>query len=516
MQRVRKSELQDIHVKHPDHTSEESPAAEQRPQADAARARLQLVASPAPLAPATPHTTASRVALGIGEAISIFLAAVVSDAAYHAIILGTPGQPLVFTAVGLLTAALFASGMNAVEANQRLRDPQSTAALRDVTFVWLAVILAVTFFAFSVKAADVLSRGAMLSFMALGYIGLIAVRTTLPAVLARNFSAARLNGDQQIVVGAENDESTNALLRELVLAGYPSPQFVAVRADCSPQEWPNELRRALDKVMAKAHAADRGEICIAGSVFSERRLADILAGLQIIPRAVRIVPSPVIEQLLRYPVRGIGTLNAIELQRAPMNTAQLTMKRAIDIGASILILTAILPLLGLIAVAIRIDSRGPILFRQRRLGLRGQAFDIFKFRTMTVTENGDVINQAQKNDARVTRVGYWLRRLSLDEFPQLLNVIRGEMSLVGPRPHALAHDRYYGTLIENYEVRQHVKPGMTGWAQVNGLRGETKALEQMRRRVEFDVWYAKNASVALDIKIILLTFIEVLRQRNAH
>jgi undecaprenyl-phosphate galactose phosphotransferase/putative colanic acid biosynthesis UDP-glucose lipid carrier transferase len=135
---------------------------------------------------------------------------------------------------------------------------------------------------------------------------------------------------------------------------------------------------------------------------------------------------------------------------------------------------------------------------------------------MTVTENGAEVRQAQANDQRVTRVGRWLRKTSVDELPQLLNVIRGEMSLVGPRPHAVAHDEYYPTLIDNYEIRQHVKPGITGWAQVNGLRGETSSNDLMRRRVEADIWYAKNASILLDLRILLLTVVEVLRQRNAY
>ena len=135
---------------------------------------------------------------------------------------------------------------------------------------------------------------------------------------------------------------------------------------------------------------------------------------------------------------------------------------------------------------------------------------------MNVAENGSEVRQASANDSRVTRVGRWLRRSSIDELPQLLNVIRGEMSLVGPRPHAVAHDVHYAKLIENYEIRQHVKPGITGWAQVNGLRGETADPELMRRRVEHDIWYARNAGLLLDMRILLLTVLEVFRQRNAH
>jgi lipopolysaccharide/colanic/teichoic acid biosynthesis glycosyltransferase len=157
-----------------------------------------------------------------------------------------------------------------------------------------------------------------------------------------------------------------------------------------------------------------------------------------------------------------------------------------------------------------------VLFCQTRRGLAGRPFTIVKFRTMSVLENGASVVQATQNDPRVTRAGRTLRKASLDELPQLLNVIKGEMSLVGPRPHALAHDDYYGELIEDYALRQRVKPGITGWAQIHGLRGETPTLESMRRRVLLDVWYARKADLVLDLEILLRTPFEVLRQRNAH
>jgi exopolysaccharide biosynthesis polyprenyl glycosylphosphotransferase len=191
-------------------------------------------------------------------------------------------------------------------------------------------------------------------------------------------------------------------------------------------------------------------------------------------------------------------------------------KRLLDllIAVPTLILTA--PLLLAVALLIRLDSAGPIVFRQTRLGLRGRPFGILKFRTMNVVEDGEHVVQAARNDARITRAGAFLRAASLDELPQLLNVIKGEMSLVGPRPHATAHDALYATLIPGYELRQSVKPGITGWAQVNGLRGGTPTLDLMRRRVEFDIWYADHASLALDVRILFRTPVEILRRRNAY
>lgn len=191
-------------------------------------------------------------------------------------------------------------------------------------------------------------------------------------------------------------------------------------------------------------------------------------------------------------------------------------KRGLDLGIAIPLLLLLTPFLAAIAFWVWLDSPGPALFRQRRLGLHGRPFQIFKFRTMTVLEDGDHIVQAHRNDARVTRVGAFLRKTSLDELPQLINVIRGEMSLVGPRPHALAHDRLYATVIRDYQQRQQVKPGITGWAQVNGFRGETPTVEAMMRRVEHDVWYANHHSITLDFRILLRTARVVLEQKSAY
>jgi putative colanic acid biosynthesis UDP-glucose lipid carrier transferase len=195
---------------------------------------------------------------------------------------------------------------------------------------------------------------------------------------------------------------------------------------------------------------------------------------------------------------------------------QNALKRALDLAIAIPALLLLSPLLLVLALIVRLDAGGPVLFRQTRLGKDGKPFDIFKFRTMTVLENGDTVVQAKVDDVRVTASGKWLRASSLDELPQLLNIIAGDMSLVGPRPHARAHDVHYAGLIANYTLRQTVKPGLTGWAQVNGHRGETPTLDTMRARVDFDIWYAKNAGVLLDLTILARTPFEVLRARNAH
>ena len=215
-------------------------------------------------------------------------------------------------------------------------------------------------------------------------------------------------------------------------------------------------------------------------------------------------------------VLPIADTNVLELRPAQVEGFELSVKRAIDIVFASIALILLIPLLALVAIAIKLDSPGPVFFRQTRHGLNGKPFSILKFRTMSVLEDGDSVKQAARFDKRVTRVGLWLRRTRIDELPQLINVLRAEMSIVGPRPHAVAHDNYYDQVIPNYRFRQRMKPGITGYAQVKGFRGETPTVAAMQRRVELDLWYVGNWSVYLDFAIMARTVIEVLRGHNAY
>jgi putative colanic acid biosynthesis UDP-glucose lipid carrier transferase len=233
------------------------------------------------------------------------------------------------------------------------------------------------------------------------------------------------------------------------------------------------------------------------------------------PLPLFFLPDDTVADVLAHPQVTLDDAFAFELQREPLSSRERVLKRAMDIVISSFGLLVSCPLLLIAAILIRLDSPGPFLFRQVRKGFNGQPFRILKFRTMSVMEDGTVVTQATRKDARVTRIGSWLRRTSFDELPQLLNVLFGDMSIVGPRPHALAHDNEYTDLIAKYSRRHHVKPGITGWAQVNGFRGETPELTLMQRRVELDLWYIANWSLVLDFWIIVRTCFELLRARNA-
>jgi Undecaprenyl-phosphate glucose phosphotransferase len=238
--------------------------------------------------------------------------------------------------------------------------------------------------------------------------------------------------------------------------------------------------------------------------------------IKILPVTGRLLPDRQVRSLSQFATSARQRVLAIEIQRAPLSGGQRFVKRSIDIVVSCLALVFLLPIMALTAVAIKRDSPGPVIFRQFRKGFNGRQFVILKFRTMTVQENGPSVSQATGDDPRVTSIGRLLRSASIDELPQLLNVLKGDMSLIGPRPHALAHDDYFQNVLSDYAYRRHVKPGITGWAQCNGARGATPSIEHISERVKLDLWYINNWSLWLDFQILIKTFFEVLRKRNAY
>ena len=204
-------------------------------------------------------------------------------------------------------------------------------------------------------------------------------------------------------------------------------------------------------------------------------------------------------------------VSPVAMHNAPLTRTEMLAKRACDVALALFILVLLSPLMFLVSLVIKLDSAGPIIFKQRRTGFNGQEFTIFKFRSMSVLEDGRQLAQARRNEPRITRVGRMLRQSSIDELPQLINVIRGEMSLVGPRPHAGAHDDQYRASMASYALRHHVKPGITGWAQINGRRGETPLIQDMEKRIALDLWYIDNWSLKLDFEIIWRSCFEVMQ-----
>ena len=249
---------------------------------------------------------------------------------------------------------------------------------------------------------------------------------------------------------------------------------------------------------------------------SQPRIKKLMDELPDTTTSVYFLPDIYIFDLMQAHVDKVGDVPVVSMVESPFTGLDGAVKSIFDFVVALLILILLLPVMLCIALAVKITSPGPVIFKQRRYGLNGDDIIVYKFRSMTVSEDGAEVKQAKKNDQRVTKIGAFLRRTSLDELPQFINVLQGRMSIVGPRPHAVAHNEFYRKLIRGYMLRHKAKPGITGWAQVNGFRGETEVLEKMQGRVELDLHYLQNWSVLLDLYIIARTVWVVLRKDNAY
>jgi putative colanic acid biosysnthesis UDP-glucose lipid carrier transferase len=272
----------------------------------------------------------------------------------------------------------------------------------------------------------------------------------------------------------------------------------------------------IDTLVESAKSGDVQVVFISLPMRAEKRIRSLIQALADTTASVYIVPDLFVFQMLNSRWTDIQGLPVVSVSENPLYGVDGILKRGVDIALGTLgIILLSLPMLT-IAAAVKLTSRGPILFRQKRYGLDGKEILVWKFRSMNVMEDGDKVVQATKNDQRLTPIGGFMRRTSLDELPQIFNVISGKMSLVGPRPHANSHNEFYRSQIEGYMLRHKVKPGITGLAQVNGCRGETETLDKMEKRVFFDHQYIREWSIWLDLKIILQTFTVVFSKQNAY
>lgn len=282
---------------------------------------------------------------------------------------------------------------------------------------------------------------------------------------------------------------------------------------------PDDLNHRLGNISELIQHARSGRISkvfITLPMRAERRIRDVLDGLSDTTASVYVVPDFFVFELLHSRWTDIQGIPAVSIFENPFYGVDGMLKRICDLSLASLAVVLLSPLMAVIAVLVKLSSPGPVLFKQRRYGLDGREIQVWKFRSMTVCENGSEVRQATRGDARVTRLGAILRRTSLDELPQLFNVLGGSMSLVGPRPHATAHNEEYRRKIAGYMLRHKVKPGITGLAQVSGWRGETETLEKMRGRIECDHRYIRDWSVWLDLQILIRTITVVLSRQNAY
>ncbi|MDA9520102.1 glycosyl transferase [Bradyrhizobium sp. CCBAU 11434] len=409
---------------------------------------------------------------------------------------------------GLIVGVLFVSIAYSQGVYDTHRALRLVWQLRKTVAIWAASLMILAVSAFLLKSTDNLSRGTVIIFAGVGGVGLMSLRFAWQVALGSSLAKGRLVDRKVALLSLKPLDFTSNRFKDLRKNGFDVVRHYLIGADGSDDGW----KRAIRDIIRQSRSADVDEYLLAIDWNELPMLRKLGPYLRAMPQPIRLLPDDPIADLVARPFVPVSGTVAIEIQRPPLSIFERLQKRCLDVGVALFALVLLTPLVLTVAILIKLDSPGAIIFRQSRRGFNGKPFEIWKFRTMSVCENGDTIRQATRRDARITRIGRFLRMTSIDELPQLWNVLRGDMSLVGPRPHAVAHDNYYDELISKYVYRHHMKPGLTGWAQVNGFRGETPTIDLMEKRVEYDVWYVGNWSIWLDLKIMARTASAVLFQ----
>lgn len=387
-----------------------------------------------------------------------------------------------------------------------------------VSIAWLVSSVFLLTFLWAFKASEDFSRLWLASWFLFGWLLTLIWRGLAYQLLIR-LRAKGYDQKRVVIVGAGHlGQRLTSALKEHKTAGF---EVLAVFDD-NEHLWSSQISGVtvlpLEQLISwiSSHTVD--EIWFALPLRAEARLHQLLQSLQNTTVNLRYVPNLSSLRLLNHAPREVLGFSILDLSVSPMSELGNRMIKWLEdkLLASVILLL-ISPLMLLIALGIKLTSAGPIFYKQKRHGWNGQVFEIYKFRSMVVhSEPNGSLTQAKRGDARITPFGHLLRRTSLDELPQFFNVIKGDMSIVGPRPHALVHNDHYGELIEGYMRRHKMKPGITGWAQVHGFRGETDTIDKMQNRVEHDLWYIEHWSLWLDLKIILLTLINGFINKNAR
>jgi putative colanic acid biosysnthesis UDP-glucose lipid carrier transferase len=395
------------------------------------------------------------------------------------------------------------------------RNGKLLAYVRDTLVGWLIIVGILLFLGYATQLSYRYSEHVILIWFIVTPIALITSHLAMRAIA----NSLRKGGEARsvVIVGA-ND--TGLSLAERILE-FPY-LLMEVRGYFDDRD---ESRSSASNMPllggvsdVAAYVRERGiqMIFISLPMAQQPRIRKLLDDLHDTTASIYFLPDVYIFDLMQARFDNVGGVPVVAICESPFYGVDSVVKNISDYVLAFLIFILLSPFMLCIALAVKLTSPGPAVFKQRRYGLNGEEIIVYKFRSMTVAEDGANIVQAKKNDQRLTRIGAFLRRTSLDELPQFINVLQGRMSLVGPRPHAVAHNELYRKLIKGYMLRHKVKPGITGWAQVNGLRGETEDLEKMQARIEFDLHYLQNWSIWLDLWILMRTVWVVLRRDNAY
>ncbi|SEG44982.1 putative colanic acid biosysnthesis UDP-glucose lipid carrier transferase [Billgrantia desiderata] len=409
----------------------------------------------------------------------------------------------------LAIAALVTLACSMNGAYQHWRSFSFPQVLMHLLVVWLGVALVVMSFLFLAHVADRYSR-LWVGFTLLGsFLLSVAARVLAYQIVKALYRQGRLRRGVFLVGPQGHVLDVGKDMRRYASEGFSIAGVHRLR-DTLDEE-------ALEALVSRVERSGAREVWICIPLERGHEAQRIFRALQQLMMDVRLMPGLKDMRLLNHRASQVAGRYALDLSVSPMAGLAPVIKRLEDIVLGALIGVLILPVCLVLAVIVKLSSPGPVLFKQYRTGINGKRFKVYKFRSMEMHDEPEgQVTQAKRDDKRVTKVGAFMRRTSLDELPQFYNVLQGRMSIVGPRPHALSHNDHYRELVESYMRRHKVKPGITGWAQVNGLRGETDTLEKMEQRVEHDLWYIDNWSLGLDLKIIFLTIFKGFSGSNAY
>lgn len=475
----------------------------------------------APLSPAEERFSGWRPWIGVTtaaiDAAVVLLVVAAVTVAYHLAVYHSLGDPRTGTELALMLASIFVF-TNLLRGRYQLANYLSTRRQAASAFAaWNITLVAFIAIVFMAKIVDQYSRAVVLVTYLAGVPVIGLARSAVVRAVSLASKTGRLTAERVFIICREPEVMSFVSRHQPWNMGFAIVDVAFLRSNDARRinDPAAALKADLTSAAARCRQLRPDAVFIAVPWADQETIDACVDAFMNLPVAIHLTPERIMDRFDNPHIVRIGSLASLRLTRPALNPVEIIAKRGFDLVAASLILIVTLPLLLLVALLIRLDSPGPVLFLQRRYGFNQQAFRIVKFRTMTTSDDGDVILQARRNDPRITRIGRFLRRYNLDELPQLLNVIAGQMSLVGPRPHALAHDHEFQRKIALYARRHNVKPGITGWAQVNGFRGETDTDEKMARRIACDHWYIDNWSLWLDLAILLRTVFSAKAYRNA-
>jgi len=454
-------------------------------------------------------------ALALGEGATASLVMLLPALAYHLLMRASLAEvPYgLYFAYSTLVGAVYA-GLSFLTAGKFLsRTTPNQSIISDAALSWTAAFAVALFAAFLLGLADELSRVSLTASYVIGIPALLVTRNAAYAALSGRIRAGRLQYQKVVVVGDRTDVVRFLLNGHLWKAGYQLAGTLYLEDIRDGQGRIDEPALVEFAQRWLTHGAEN--LVLVGGIGDVDRLERLSAALKRFAINAICAPATDNSSFKFLDVVPIGPNNAVRFLRKPMGDGAVFLKRAFDLSGATFGLVLLAPLFAVVALWIKLDSPGAVFYRQERRGFNGETFHIWKFRSMTVTESGRAMTQVRAGDKRITRIGAFIRRTSIDELPQLFNVLRGEMSLVGPRPHALMHDDEFGHQLAQYAHRQRIRPGITGWAQVNGFRGETSTMEQVEGRTTHDLYYIENWSIFLDCWIVLLTVFSPKTRRNA-